>query len=98
MGVQHLEELLRHRVQDNHLEYLDNIREASKRGAALTRQLLAFSRRQPAQSQLLDLNERLKEMSKLLRPLLGEDVEIVLLPRSESAIIEADPGQLDKSS
>ena len=89
-------ELLRHRVADNNLEYLDNIREASKRGAALTRQLLAFSRRQPAQTQLLDLNERLKEMSKLLRPLLGDDLEIVLLPRSESAIIEADPGQLDQ--
>ena len=89
-------ELLRHRVTDNNLEYLDNIREASKRGAALTRQLLAFSRRQPAQSQLLDLNEQLKEMSKLLRPLLGDDLEIVLLPRSESAIIEADPGQLDQ--
>ena len=35
-------------------------------------------------------------MSKLLRPLLGDDLEIVLLPRSESAIIEADPGQLDQ--
>jgi nitrogen-specific signal transduction histidine kinase len=89
-------ELLRHRVADNNLEYLDHIREASKRGAALTRQLLAFSRRQPAQTQLLDLNERLQELSKLLRPLLGDDVEIVLLPRSESAIIEADPGQLDQ--
>ena len=89
-------ELLRHRVQDNNLEYLDNIREASKRGAALTRQLLAFSRRQPAKPQLLDLNERLREMSKLLRPLLGDDVEIVLLPRSTTSIIEADPGQLDQ--
>ncbi|HEY3617352.1 MAG TPA: PAS domain S-box protein [Candidatus Sulfotelmatobacter sp.] len=89
-------ELLRHRVADDNLEYLDHIREASKRGAALTRQLLAFSRRQPAQTQLLDLNERLQELSKLLRPLLGDDVEIVLLPRSESAIIEADPGQLDQ--
>ena len=89
-------ELLRHRVADNNLEYLDNIREASKRGAALTRQLLAFSRRHPALTQLLDLNEQLREMSKLLRPLLGDDLEIVLLPRSESAIIEADPGQLDQ--
>jgi len=62
----------------------------------LTRQLLAFSRRQPALTQLLDLNEQLREMSKLLRPLLGDDLEIVLLPRSESAIIEADPGQLDQ--
>ncbi len=89
-------ELLRNRVEDDSLEYLDNIREAAKRGASLTRQLLAFSRRQPLQTQLLDLNERLKEVSKLLHPLMGDDVEIVLLPRSSTAVIEADPGQLDQ--
>jgi PAS domain S-box-containing protein len=89
-------ELLRRRVDADSMEYLDNIREASKRGASLTRQLLAFSRRQPVQTQLLDLNERLREVSKLLRPLMGDDVEIVLLPRSATAIIEADPGQLDQ--
>ncbi len=89
-------ELLRSRVDANSLEYVDNIREAAKRGASLTRQLLAFSRRQPVQTQLLDMNERLKEVSKLLRPLMGDDVEIVLLPRSSSAIVEADPGQLDQ--
>jgi PAS domain S-box-containing protein len=89
-------ELLRSRVDANGLEYVDNIREAAKRGASLTRQLLAFSRRQPVQNQLLDVNERLKEVSKLLRPLMGDDVEIVLLPRSSSAIVEADPGQLDQ--
>jgi CheY-like chemotaxis protein len=89
-------ELLRSRVDANGLEYVDNIREAAKRGASLTRQLLAFSRRQPVQNQLLDVNERLKEVSKLLRPLMGDGVEIVLLPRSSSAIVEADPGQLDQ--
>ena len=89
-------ELLRRRVDSASLEYIDNIHEAARRGAALTRQLLAFSRRQPVQPQLLDLNERLKEVSKLLRPLMGDDVEIVLLPRSATAIIEADPGQLDQ--
>ncbi|MGC1448951.1 MAG: PAS domain S-box protein [Candidatus Sulfotelmatobacter sp.] len=89
-------ELLRSRVDANSVEYIDNIREASKRGASLTRQLLAFSRRQPVQTQLLDLNERLREVSRLLHPLMGDDVEIVLLPRSASAIIEADPGHLDQ--
>ena len=89
-------ELLRDRVDAESGEYLDNIREAAKRGAALTRQLLAFSRRQPVQAQLLDLNDRLREVSKLLRPLMGDDVEIVLLPRSTTAIVEADPGQLDQ--
>ena len=48
------------------------------------------------QAQMLDLNDRLKEVSKLLRPLMGDDVEIVLLPRSATAIVEADPGQLDQ--
>jgi CheY-like chemotaxis protein len=78
------------------MEYIDNIREAAKRGASLTRQLLAFGRRQPVQTQLVDLNQRLKEVSKLLRPLMGDDVEIVLLPRPATAIVEVDPGQLDQ--
>jgi two-component system, cell cycle sensor histidine kinase and response regulator CckA len=62
----------------------------------LTRQLLAFSRRQPVQRQLLDLNERLKEVRKLLVPLMGDDVDIVHLPKPGNAIIEADPGQIDQ--
>ena len=89
-------ELLSSRVDSEGREYIDNIREAAKRGAALTKQLLAFSRRQPTSSQILDLNDRLKEISKLLRPLMGDDVEVVLLPRSANAIVEADPGQLDQ--
>ena len=89
-------ELLRNRVDAESVEYIDNIHEAAKRGASLTRQLLAFSRRQPVQTQLLDLNGRLREVNKLLRPLMGDDVEIVLLPRPATAIIEADPGQLDQ--
>ena len=78
------------------VEYIDNIREAAKRGASLTRQLLAFSRRQPVQMQVLDLNQKLKDVSKLLRPLMGDDVEIVLLPRTATAIVEGDAGQLDQ--
>jgi PAS domain S-box-containing protein len=89
-------ELLRGRVDAGSLEYLDNIREAAKRGASLTRQLLAFGRRKPVQSQVLNLNDRLKDVSKLLGPLMGDDVEIVLLPRSGAAVIEVDPGQLDQ--
>ena len=89
-------ELLRSRVDAESMEYIDNIREAAKRGASLTRQLLAFSRRQTVQSQLVDWNERLKEVSKLLRPLMGDDVELLLLPRPPTAVVEADPGQLDQ--
>jgi len=89
-------ELLRSRVDTESLEYIDNIREAANRGAGLTRQLLAFGRRQPIQAQVLDLNERLREMSRLLRPLMGDDVEIFLPSRSSAAVVEVDPGQLDQ--
>jgi PAS domain S-box-containing protein len=89
-------ELLQGRVDTESLEYVDNIREAAKRGASLTRQLLAFSRRQAVQAQILDVNERLKEISKLLKPLMGDDVEIVIPSRATAAIVEVDPGQLDQ--
>jgi PAS domain S-box-containing protein len=89
-------ELLRRRVDIESLEYIDNIREAANRGASLTRQLLAFGRRQPMQTQILDLNERLREVSKLLKPLMGDDVEIVLPSRTTAAVVEADAGHLDQ--
>jgi PAS domain S-box-containing protein len=89
-------DLLSSRVDAAGQEYIDNIREAAKRGASLTRQLLAFSRRQPSHTQLVDLNERLKEVSKLLRPLMGDDVEVALLPRSANSIVEVDAGQFDQ--
>ncbi len=89
-------ELLRGRVDSEGLEYIDNIREAAKRGASLTKQLLAFSRRQPVATQILDLNDRIKEVSKLVKPLMGDDVEIVLPRPSTAAVVEADPGQLDQ--
>jgi PAS domain S-box-containing protein len=77
-------------------EYIENIKEAAKRGATLTRQLLIFSRRQTTQAEMLDMNERLRELSKLLRPLMSDDVEISLLARSTSAIVELDPSHLDQ--
>jgi len=89
-------ELLEARLDVESMEYIDNIREAAKRGASLTRQLLAFSRKQPVQTQLLDLNQRLKEVSKLLRPLMGDDVEVVLPARPAAPVVEVDPGQLDQ--
>ncbi len=76
--------------------YVENIRKALERGTSLTRQMMAFSRTSAIQSRVLDLNERLREISKLLRPLLGDDVEILVLPRMTSAVVEADPGQLDQ--
>jgi PAS domain S-box-containing protein len=76
--------------------YVENIKKAIERGTSLTKQMLAFSRTSAIQPRILDLNERLRDISQLLRPLLGEDVEIVILPRTPSAVVEADPGQLDQ--
>lgn len=76
--------------------YVENIKKAIERGRSLTKQLLAFSRTSAIQPRVLDLNERLRDISKLLHPLLGEDVEILLVPGTPSAVVEADPGQLDQ--
>ena len=76
--------------------YVENIKKATERGRSLTKQLLAFSRTTAIQPRVLDLNERLRDISKLLRPLLGEDIEVIIVSKSTSAIIEADPGQIDQ--
>jgi hypothetical protein len=76
--------------------YVENIKKAVERGTSLTRQMLTFSRTNKIQSQILDLNERLREITKLLRPLLGEDVEILIVSKTPAAVVEADPGQLDQ--
>ena len=90
-------DLLRDRVSPDGVPYLDNVKEASKRGSALTRQLLTFSRRQAAvQPRLLDLNESLREVVKLLRPLMGDDVQIVVREDTDAAYIESDPAQIDQ--
>ena len=91
-------EFLRDRVEKGSqaAQFVDNLRRAAERGASLTRQLLVFSRKQVVKPQVLNLNDRLKEVSKLLRPLMGDDVEIAISPKSDSVYVEADPGQLDQ--
>jgi CheY-like chemotaxis protein len=58
--------------------------------------LLAFTRKSKVQPQLIDLNTHLKDVTKLIRPLMGDDVEISVLTHCPSAVIEIDPGQLDQ--
>jgi len=78
------------------LESLEQIARASQRAAGLTRQLLSFSRRQPIEPRVVDLNLVAKDLHKLLQCLLGEGVELVTLPASEPACVFADPGQLEQ--
>ncbi len=77
-------------------DYLDEIRKAGGRAAALTQQLLAFSRRQPVEAHVLDLNAAIRDMHKMLRRLIGEDVELVLDLASDLGPVKADPGQIDQ--
>ena len=75
---------------------LEEISKAGNRAAGLTRQLLAFSRRQMLQAKVLDLNSVVREMDKMLQRLIGEDVELVTILRSGVGQIKADPGQIEQ--
>jgi PAS domain S-box-containing protein len=75
---------------------LEEIRKATDRATLLTRQLLAFSRKQVLEPVLLDLNEIVGEMKSMLRPLLGAGVDLTTELDPGLGRIEADPGQLNQ--
>jgi PAS domain S-box-containing protein len=77
----------------NHLEI---IQDAALRSADLVRQLLAFARRQIANPKLLDLNETIESMLKMLRRLIGEDIDLVWMPGSGLWHVRMDPSQIDQ--
>jgi PAS domain S-box-containing protein len=66
------------------------------RAAALTRQLLVFARKQIVEPHVLSLNEVIVEMDKLLRRLIGEDIELITLPADDLGQIKADPSQIEQ--
>ena len=78
---------------------LQDVREISKsadRAAALTRQLLAFSRRQVLQPKVLDINSVVTGIDKMLRRLLGEDISLVTVLDGVGGKVMADPGQIEQ--
>ena len=75
---------------------LREIRTAGQRAAALTRQLLAFSRKQILQPRTLDLNTVVTSIEKMLRRLIGEDIEIVTRLAPSVGSVRADPGQIEQ--
>jgi two-component system cell cycle sensor histidine kinase/response regulator CckA len=79
---------LRHNLQE--------ILTASGRAADLTRQLLAFSRKQMQSLQLLDLNSVIQEISKMLPRLIGEDIQLTVVPGSHLGSVKADPVQIEQ--
>src|SRR5439155_26337410 len=72
------------------------IMKASERAAALTRQLLAFSRRQVLESKVMDLNAVVTNFEALLTPLIGEDIHLLTALQPGLGLIKADPGQIEQ--
>jgi nitrogen-specific signal transduction histidine kinase len=75
---------------------VEQIRRAGERAALLTRQLLAFSRQQPLQPQLLNLSQIVANMEEMLRRLIGEDITLITDLASEAGYVRADPGQIEQ--
>jgi CheY-like chemotaxis protein len=77
-------------------EDLEQIQRAGDRAAVLTRQLLAFSRRQMLEPKVIDVNHTVRHLENMLRRVLGEDVLLVTALDSDLELVRADPGQLEQ--
>ena len=75
---------------------IEQIRDAGERAASLTSKLLAFSRKQMLQSKIFNINDLIKDSSKLLRRLIGEDIELVTILAPDLACIKADVTQIEQ--
>ncbi len=75
---------------------IEEIKNAGVRATSLTRQLLAFSRRQVTQPQILNMNELIEGMCNMLYRLIGEDIELIINLYPSIRPIKADPGQLEQ--
>jgi len=81
---------------DSNRHSAEQIMKAAERAAALTRQLLAFSRRQVLQPKVLELNKLVSSLSTMLRRLIGEDVDLRLDLKHDLGRVSADPGQIEQ--
>jgi two-component system cell cycle sensor histidine kinase/response regulator CckA len=77
-------------------ENVQEVKHAAERAAALTKQLLAFSRRQVLQPRVLDLNSVVGEIEKMLRRLIGEDIELRSVSAADLGRVKADRGQIEQ--
>ncbi|MFO1491484.1 MAG: ATP-binding protein [Kiritimatiellia bacterium] len=98
MGILGCAELARDEIaaDDPIRWWLDEITVGARRSAAITRQLLAFARKQPISPVVLDLNDHLTGMLKLLRRLIREDIELTWRPSAREAWIRMDMSQIDQ--
>jgi two-component system, cell cycle sensor histidine kinase and response regulator CckA len=82
--------------EDRFREEIEEIRKAGDRAASLTRQLLAFSRKQVLQPEVLDLNDVVARMDRMLRRLIGEDIDFATRLEPELVRVLVDPGQIEQ--
>jgi PAS domain S-box-containing protein len=75
---------------------IEEVQKAADRAAGLTRQLLAFSRRQVMEMRVLDPNTLLRDLDKMLRRIIGEDIELVTLLADDLGTVKADAGQIEQ--
>ncbi|HKC66268.1 MAG TPA: PAS domain S-box protein, partial [Pyrinomonadaceae bacterium] len=88
--------LRRLRPEDPLRRNVEEIKKAGDRAASLTRQLLAFSRKQVLQPKVLDLNAVVSDMEEMLQRLIGEDIELRTMLAPELGSVKADPGQIEQ--
>jgi CheY-like chemotaxis protein len=81
---------------DSSRQHVEEIKKAGERAASLTRQLLAFSRKQVLQPKVLDLNNVVAENEKMLARLVGEDIELKTSIDPKLGHVKADPGQIEQ--
>jgi two-component system, cell cycle sensor histidine kinase and response regulator CckA len=72
------------------------IKSAAERAAGITRQLLAFSRKQVLSPRVINLNDIMLSLDSLLRRLIGEDIEVLTAPANDLGAVRADPGQIEQ--
>ncbi len=84
------------REDDSTSLHLEGIRKSAERAATLTRQLLAFSRKQMLQPRVTDLNTVITNLEAMLRRLIGEDINLVILLDQALKLVKTDPGQLEQ--
>ncbi|NLP06561.1 PAS domain-containing protein [Candidatus Fermentibacteria bacterium] len=98
MGIMNCADLCRSAIAPDHpaRRWLDEITAEVQRSAKLVHQLLAFARRQIVAPRAIDLNDAISGMLKLIRHLIGEDIELAWLPCRDAWPVNIDPGQVDQ--
>ena len=83
-------------LDDSERDYVSEVQRAAERASGLTRQLLAFSRRQILEPRVIDLRDSIKGLEPMLKRLIGEDIEVTVRTGPDREAVKADPGQIEQ--